>query len=855
MAAGTEAATDIASLQVSLPQMLDLALGTPEVGAVNLNILHNFLHVLLHQINLQSIKVEYRGDDANRVQTMVSSLKTGPSLHLQEYSIIDANNEAQPAPTDDPANIQVDVVRPEDLKSKGTRQAVSPAGEGEPEKVIFVEPIVDGATPTALGFKRLEQSVNELRQRFQALEELATTPELVERVKGKLTDPVTDVWQIISITNRLDASEQGIDKLTKMMQDVLKGETTVVAAAGSEADTSTLENRLSNLERELDTLSQVVKNLQIISDKGEEEGEETEVGGAPATSKDEGQPAHRISLSQLLGGIDVKQMSQDVSTLQAHVAQMKDELHGLNEKLNKSQSELVAYISTEQKKHEPSKEHEQEQTPKTSVDEHSQATEEKSDIPAETPKKASKSADKDSPKPSSRKATAESGKTEETADTEELGELKQRVGKLEKDVVCLFEKVESAPMAGVSGNAELDELVSKIQGIQNDMDKLHQTADRLIDDRENREIHLNALLEQVELLKTIKADREDLEDALADKADAQAINRKVSYDQFDAACDDLAQGLEDAISKLGKQESIWQQAMDEVQREIEGKVDKIEMTPLKDFVNTRLKSLQDKVKSVAQMRQDDEAAGAKKLLKDIQCISCDKNVVMKTEDTHKFKPDTLPCTGSMKPYLTYELDQVRKQHRRLPHSRNMLQFEAALQEEARKQKIAKADNLVKTPRDHLCNRYCGGSHTVTTPQQRVMRMGHFLTQWGPEIIQLTEGMIKGTDGKMYKSRPMPGKFDVCGPGYCDDHGDEVRPSEKSPTSALQVQRKSVEKQPAAVPKRKSAKKQPRELSTEVIEELAESPAEEAERHVSDMMYDSPDQVIRYMDDEEMEDLE
>lgn len=48
-----------------------------------------------------------------------------------------------------------------------------------------------------------------------------------------------------------------------------------------------------------------------------------------------------------------------------------------------------------------------------------------------------------------------------------------------------------------------------------------------------------------------------------------------------------------------------------------------------------------------------------------------------------------------------------------------------------------------------------------------MRVGHFLTQWGPEIIQLTEGMIKGTDGRMYKSRRMPEKIDVCGPTYCD----------------------------------------------------------------------------------------
>ncbi|XP_026674722.1 uncharacterized protein LOC113465138 [Ceratina calcarata] len=117
-------------------------------------------------------------------------------------------------------NIQVDVViedKPEssaDLKrTKGTRQKIGSGAEGESETVIFVEPIVDGVAPTALGFKRLEQTVNELQQRFQALEELATTPELIERLKGKITDPVTDVWQVINITKRLDASEQGIDKV------------------------------------------------------------------------------------------------------------------------------------------------------------------------------------------------------------------------------------------------------------------------------------------------------------------------------------------------------------------------------------------------------------------------------------------------------------------------------------------------------------------------------------------------------------------------------------------------------------------------------------------------------------------
>lgn len=54
----------------------------------------------------------------------------------------------------------------------------------------------------------------------------------------------------------------------------------------------------------------------------------------------------------------------------------------------------------------------------------------------------------------------------------------------------------------------------------------------------------------------IKADKEDLEDALADKADQLVVNRKVSHDQFDAACDDLSRTLEETISKISQQVGI-----------------------------------------------------------------------------------------------------------------------------------------------------------------------------------------------------------------------------------------------------------------------------------------------------------
>ncbi|CAL7944833.1 unnamed protein product [Xylocopa violacea] len=841
---------EVASLQVSLPQMLDLALGTPEVGAVNLNILHNFLHVVLHQINLGSTKVEYRGDDANRIKTMVSSLKAGPSLYLQEYCIIDeSTNGKESVRPAEALSAKVDVVIDEKTdmkKTKGSRQKIGPGTEGECETVIFVEPIVDGATPTALGFKRLEQIVNELQQRFQALEELATTPELIERLKGKITDPLTDVWQIISITKRLDASEQGIDKLTKMVQDVIKGDATLATV-----DTSHLEERLDNLESALSNLDHVVKNLQIIANAEEDETELSvaveigEVGG-----DEHPHPTKRISLSELLGGVDVKEMRDDVDLLKQKVAETKAELKRLDDRVIRATTEFTEHIESRQEiayiepKSPP--------TPKSPTDEAKHDTETESIQPEERQETVEPEKPKGTPKESPKHPTkAKTG--QETIDSKELQVIQERISKLEKDVTCLFEKVESAPMAGVTGTADIDDLGSKIHEIQTEMEKLNQTADRLIDDRENREMHLNALLEQVELLKTIKADREDLEDALADKADAQAINRKVSYDQFDAACDDLAQGLEEAISKLGQQEAIWQEALEEVQKEIEGKVDKMEMSPLKDFVNNRLKLLQEKLKKVAEAREQLEAAGTKKLLTDVQCISCDKDVVMRMDGGQKFKVATLPCTMSMKPYLTYELDQVRKQHRRLPHSRNMIQFEAAMQEEAKKQKSARAETLVKTPRDHLCNRYCGGSHTVTTPQQRVMRVGHFLTQWGPEIVQLTEGMIKGTDGKMYKGRRVPEKFDVCGPSYCSDHGDEVRISDR-PSTGSTPSRKAPEKHPPATPKKRTSKRRSREISKEVIEEVPETPVGEMEdQEYVEVSVDTgrPPERVRYIEEEEM----
>lgn len=52
--------------------------------------------------------------------------------------------------------------------------------------------------------------------------------------------------------------------------------------------------------------------------------------------------------------------------------------------------------------------------------------------------------------------------------------------------------------------------------------------------------------------------------------------------------------------------------------------------------------------------------------RDVQCISCDENVMMKQDNTMEdmMPQSPLPAQHSVKPYLTYQLDQVRKQQKK-----------------------------------------------------------------------------------------------------------------------------------------------------------------------------------------------
>ncbi|XP_045479716.1 uncharacterized protein LOC123684477 [Harmonia axyridis] len=317
--------------------------------------------------------------------------------------------------------------------------------------------------------------------------------------------------------------------------------------------------------------------------------------------------------------------------------------------------------------------------------------------------------------------------------SEQIGNLFGQCAGLEDAMSGLNKRVVDT-VSDQKGPMEI--LNEKFKHVRHEVEKFKSDQQKLLDAFERKEMEMSVLMEQVEVLKTIAVTQDDFEHALEKKLDAELIIGKVSEEKFDKTYDELKINLDDAIARLTTQEDLWQKALIELQNEMVSKLEKNELIALQDFVQNKLKILRNKVRSMKMYQNEQEAAATKQmLLRNVKCLSCDADVAMKVKHSPRDFPlsPTLPPSRTIAPYLAYELDVIRKQQRGQAHSRNMHHFEAS----------------VRNKEDRVENRYCGGPHTVTTPVQRVTRMGNFMEQWGPEMASVNEKFIKGTDQKIY----------------------------------------------------------------------------------------------------------
>nr|XP_021536405.1 glutamine-rich protein 2 [Neomonachus schauinslandi] len=364
----------------------------------------------------------------------------------------------------------------------------------------------------------------------------------------------------------------------------------------------------------------------------------------------------------------------------------------------------------------------------------------------------------------------------------------------------------SRPSKKAKLQSQDEELLGHVQSailqVQGDCEKLSITTSNLIEDHRQKQKAIDVLYQGLEKLEKEKADREHLEMEIDLKADKSALEAKVSRVQFDATTEQLNHMMQELVAKMSGQEQDWQKMLDKLLVEMDSKLDRLELDPMKQLLEDRWKSLRQQLKERSPLYQADEAAAMRRqLLAHFHCLSCDRP--LETAVTGQFIPVTpvgpaLPGHRSLRPYTIFELEQVRRQSRNLKlgstafprgelahiersvgrlrtmHSKMLMDIEKVqihfggsvkassqmIRELLQAQCLSSpCHKRVPDTADYTYSsvpRRCGGSHTLTYPYRRT-RLQH-LSQglYPPEEVQIAmkhdEVDILGLDGHIYKGR-------------------------------------------------------------------------------------------------------
>lgn len=206
---------------VRLADMIDLALGTPEIGCVNFNVLHSFLHALLCQLQMQNIRTDL--PDEKAFLTPLSKDK--------ERRTGKGNGRARVETTD---SEDVEEKKEEEITVRGERGVqfsdsdsgvtygmdssdTSGSSGQDKEVTVYSRPISTSRTP----YHQLEEKVQRLENRLRELDALPSNRELWERVGGDWGEqqgegkprPVAEMWQSMQLSRKVDANTQGVSKV------------------------------------------------------------------------------------------------------------------------------------------------------------------------------------------------------------------------------------------------------------------------------------------------------------------------------------------------------------------------------------------------------------------------------------------------------------------------------------------------------------------------------------------------------------------------------------------------------------------------------------------------------------------
>jgi hypothetical protein len=216
-------------------------------------------------------------------------------------------------------------------------------------------------------------------------------------------------------------------------------------------------------------------------------------------------------------------------------------------------------------------------------------------------------------------------------------------------------------------------------------------------------------------------------DAMSDKADKGQMNTKVSYDEFGNSMEELTTRMQNLLIEVYQKNENWKNITDHLGEELSAKLDKIELAPVRAYFKSHLKTLEDRVTCLtSQLEEPDPAGTRKKLLRDLNCISCDRHCRISGVTNAPQLPiiEGILAGHSTASQRAYDLHRMRAQKicKRECEGRdmNLVSKELSCNQPGR----GSSFDQPLDPSDvmYTVNRYVGGSHTSVGNGDRIAAM-------------------------------------------------------------------------------------------------------------------------------------
>ncbi|XP_038067168.1 glutamine-rich protein 2-like isoform X5 [Patiria miniata] len=732
---------------VSLLELVDLSLGTPEI--VNYKGLRTLLVAIVENLKLGDVRAELKESD--RAELLASAAAA-----------------AAPA----------------------ARPGSSDIGKGGVEKSKSdLSRVHSAASSTNKEVQDLEHKVSRLESQIEALNSLPSNENLMQRARStEGMKPMSEMWQLMQLQKKASANEDGVSKLMSMVEDLL-------------GEMSALREHVDGFSSEIANLKDRLNKISANEERFNERLQKLENSTANKDKMDE--------LQKIINDLNNKMNTLPPLDIIVTWPAMEDALKGIHREpisVYDHAMQTMAMTDTSNVQTMPTKSsYSQTRTPSPGP-------------PSNPPSRPGSAAH---PSMEIQRILKDIGELKGKHDSVEnrvktleelmnskldLDDVKKLLGEkkdVPEDLTRMLEELKEGLDSLKEGRDKDSEVITNMQKLilqlQAEVDKLNHTCVQLVDEHNSKQKHIDALYTFVDRLQENKADKEHVIMEIDVKADKRALENKVSTTHFQGTVDELSRNLNDVLDKLSGHRSAWQEAVSEMKLDIDNKLDRMELDPLKSYLDNRIKSVGAKLvrKVEVDTTQDDAAGFRKQLMQKFNCISCDRPLDMTPQPPLASLPESkgMPGTRTGRPYTTFELEQIRAAQKKAKPGRNVLHYDKALQEQelARQRKqdimaylvhfhgetdrpafIRNVPQLHLQPDRHSGNvdvpdyfsttRSCGGSHTMTYPHRRNTRMAN-LTGIVQEEDAVSvnnfvngsrlEADIQGQDGHIYKGRIGP----------------------------------------------------------------------------------------------------